>query len=137
MASNEERKNSRRPKVKSDSLAAYVSRVRSEKHLTLVDVVTNSQMRLTDTWVSRVERGRIENPSMAKLEALASGLRVPAKELFDVCFGGKATAQEQSFVASDAFLVHQMMESETSEAKRHMAAGMLRVIIEYLKKTDK
>ena len=123
-----------RRKVKSDSLAAYVSRVRSEKQLTLIDVVTNSQMRLTDTWVSRVERGRIENPSMSKLEALASGLRVPAQELFDVCFGGKLEAQRQSFISSDCYLLHQMMET-APPGKRQMVAGMIRVLIDYLKTT--
>jgi transcriptional regulator with XRE-family HTH domain len=74
----------------SETLAAFVRRIRSEKNLSLTDVERQSGRhgpKIAGSYVSKIENGDNRNPSPEKLKALARGLDVPEEEITAVAFG--------------------------------------------------
>ena len=61
-------------------IAANVRRLRKTRGLTQVGLAERSG--LCQSWISRLER-RAENPSIATLQRLASGLQVDVQDLLD------------------------------------------------------
>jgi transcriptional regulator with XRE-family HTH domain len=70
-----------------ESLSQYVSRTMSEKRLGYEDVSRMSGSGITESYVRSITRGAANNPSVRKLQALASGLGVPEEEIFRVARG--------------------------------------------------
>lgn len=69
------------------NLSRYVRRVMKHKGLTLRDIETRSGGEITDGYVADILRGAAENPSALKIKALARGLGVDVRGLFDVVCG--------------------------------------------------
>jgi transcriptional regulator with XRE-family HTH domain len=74
-------------KTSKQGLSRYVERVMKEKHLSRRDVKLRSGGEITDSYVSGIISGSAKNLSVAKLKALARGLRVREMELIRVAFG--------------------------------------------------
>ena len=74
------------PETERIDIAANVRRLRKTQGLTQVGLAERSG--LCQSWISRLER-RAENPSIATLQRLASGLQVDVRDLLD---GGGASA---------------------------------------------
>lgn len=74
-------------KTSKQGLSRYVERVMKEKHLSRRDVRLRSGGGITDSYVSGIISGTAKNLSVAKLKALARGLRVREIELIRVAFG--------------------------------------------------
>lgn len=72
-----------------EPLADFVKRVRFEKRLSLKDVERNSHSQIAASYVSKIENGyaNADGITPKKLEALAQGLGVSEKEIFDVARG--------------------------------------------------
>lgn len=72
-----------------EPLADFVKRVRFEKRLSLKDVERNSHRQIAASYVSKIENGyaNADGITPKKLEALAQGLGVSEKEIFDVARG--------------------------------------------------
>ena len=62
------------------NIAATVRRLRRTQGLTQVGLAERAG--LCQSWISRLER-RTENPSIATLQRLATGLRVEVRDLLD------------------------------------------------------
>lgn len=65
-----------------ETLAAYVLRVRTEKGLSLRDVQDRSGNLTTVDYVSKIESGWVLNVTPTKLNGIAKGLDVPEREIF-------------------------------------------------------
>ena len=74
------------PETERIDIAANVRRLRKTQGLTQMGLAERSG--LCQSWISRLER-RAENPSIATLQRLASGLQVDVRDLLD---GGGASA---------------------------------------------
>jgi transcriptional regulator with XRE-family HTH domain len=70
-----------------ESLSQYVTRIMSEKRLGFEEVSRMSGSEITEGYVRSITRGSASNPSVKKLQALASGLGVPEEEIFRVARG--------------------------------------------------
>jgi transcriptional regulator with XRE-family HTH domain len=75
------------PMEQPETLADYVRRIRLEKHLSLNDVVRQSDNQIANSHVSRIENGLTTNITTEKLRSLAKGLGVPEDEIFSVARG--------------------------------------------------
>lgn len=74
-------------KTRKQGLSRYVERVIKEKRLSREDVRLRSGGEISATYVSGIISGRAKNLSVAKLKALARGLRVREIEVMRVAFG--------------------------------------------------
>ena len=54
------------------------------KQMAVAEAAGRSGREITQSYISAILRGRDINPSLSKLEAIASGLNVPVAELFRV-----------------------------------------------------
>jgi transcriptional regulator with XRE-family HTH domain len=68
------------PETERIHIAANVRRLRKTQGLTQMGLAERSG--LCQSWISRLER-RAENPSIATLQRLASGLQVDVQDLLD------------------------------------------------------
>jgi len=68
------------PETERIDIAANVRRLRKSQGLTQMRLAERSG--LCQSWISRLER-RAENPSIATLQRLASGLQVDVRDLLD------------------------------------------------------
>ena len=68
------------PETERIDIAANVRRLRKTRGLTQVGLAERSG--LCQSWISRLER-RAENPSIATLQRLATGLQVEVRDLID------------------------------------------------------
>ena len=68
------------PETERIDIAANVRRLRKSQGLTQVGLAERSG--LCQSWISRLER-RAENPSIATLQRLATGLQVEIRDLLD------------------------------------------------------
>ncbi len=79
-----------------ESLSQYVTRIMSEKRLGYEDVSRMSGSGITEGYVRSITRGAASNPSVKKLQALASGLGVPEEEIFRVACGLPVAVREDN-----------------------------------------
>ena len=100
-----------------DGLAKYVDRVLKEKHLTLRDVQVMSGWKITDAYVGSIIRGRANNPSVEKLQALARGLGVDENEIFRVARGmtGGGSVANREGNPWNSLMIVRMMEQVVSQ----------------------
>jgi len=74
----------KRVRNKPERFSSFVRRIRNEKRLSLVDVSKRSAlfgMRISGSYINRIERNPKLNPSTYSLKALALGLGVPVDEV--------------------------------------------------------
>ena len=72
--------------MSTESLGAFIRRIRTEKNLSCADVSKRSARqgprRISGSYVNRIENYPNLRPTADRLKALADGLGVPAEELF-------------------------------------------------------
>jgi len=122
------------PSGKRESLSDYVQRVRNERGFSLLDVELNSGRRISNTYVSRIENGHVTNPTRAKLQALARGLRVSPQEMYEVAFGTQVKDEDEGFRKSALFLLYQKL-IEARPEKRRLVEAMIEMILNDLDTT--
>ena len=74
----------KRVRNRPERFSSFVRRIRNEKRLSLVDVSKRSAlfgMRISGSYINRIERNPKLNPSAYSLKALALGLGVPVEEV--------------------------------------------------------
>ena len=69
------------------SLGSYVRKVMKQKGLTLRDIETRSDGKITDGYVADILRGSANNPSAEKIKALGRGLGVDPHRIFEIIVG--------------------------------------------------
>ena len=74
-------------RIAREDLGQYVSRVIKQKGITVRDVQAKSGGRISNGYVSDIMAGKQSNPTVDKLAALASGLGVDVRELFEAAVG--------------------------------------------------
>jgi transcriptional regulator with XRE-family HTH domain len=79
-----------------ESFAEFIRRIRYEKRLSLNDVVEKSDGQVSNAYVSKVENGIIQKPSIPKLKGLAKGLDIPESQII-------ARAQGRGVEESEGF----------------------------------
>src|SRR5215475_2675443 len=74
-------------KAKKIKLGDYIREVTDRKDLSDREVARRSRSGITPSYIGNIKNGRVDNPSVKKLQALARGLGVPEDELFRVARG--------------------------------------------------
>ena len=75
-------------------MSRYVRRVMQEKQLKVRDVELRSGGQISNGYVSGIMSGSVTNLSVDKIKALARGLGVELREVFDVICGPRARGAE-------------------------------------------
>src|ERR1044072_1010215 len=70
-----------------ETLIEYVKRIMRQKNLTLRDIEENSDGEISNSYISKILNGRVENPTADKILALARGLQVDPHEVFAAISG--------------------------------------------------
>jgi len=70
-------------RMKREDLSQFVSRIIKQKGITVRDVQTQSGGRISNGYVSDIMSGKQSNPTVNKLMALAAGLGIDVRELFE------------------------------------------------------
>jgi transcriptional regulator with XRE-family HTH domain len=98
-------------KPKRNDLSNYVSRIMKLKALSPRDVAEKSGDQITGAYVTSMMSGVASNPSVEKLNALATGLGVDAVELFEVASGlSQKTTADESVDTSHTLMILEMMQ---------------------------
>jgi transcriptional regulator with XRE-family HTH domain len=77
-----------------ESLSEYVERIMRQKGLNLHDVERNSKHKITNSYISKIIRGRVTNLTADKTIALAQGLGVSPFDVFQAMCGQSPTQEE-------------------------------------------
>ena len=83
-----------------ETLIEYVKRIMRQKNLTLRDIEENSDGEISNSYISKILNGRVENPTADKILALARGLQVDPHEVF-AAISGKEQAGINPMVFAD------------------------------------
>src|SRR5262249_2424768 len=70
-----------------ETLDAFVRRIRNEKGLSLKAVARRSRGKISDAYVSKIENGKYQSIGTPILKALAQGLGVTEEEIISKAFG--------------------------------------------------
>jgi transcriptional regulator with XRE-family HTH domain len=92
------------------TLAEYCTRVMSEKKLIPAEVARRSQGSLTASYVSKIMRGEVQNPSIPKLKALARAIGVEENAVLRVA--GVEFDKENPWPADTIVLMLQKIVSD-------------------------
>src|SRR5262245_3938119 len=117
------------------TLAAYVEATRQAKSLTLMDIEENSNGKISNAYVSRIENGLVTKLSPDKVVALASGLRVPPHEVFHIVFGqlGEEFKLENEGFRTSPFYPLYLSFQGASKHKQDLVEEMIVVLTNFLK----
>ncbi len=97
--------------------------LKGAKQLAVAEAAGRTGRGITQSYISAILRGRDSNPSLEKLEAIASGLNVPIAELFKV--------SEQAAVQPDPEEVKEILKKlKIVFAKSHPSERILKAAID-------
>jgi transcriptional regulator with XRE-family HTH domain len=71
-------------KIAKNDLGRYVRRILKQKKLTLREVERKAGGEITNSYISKILNGSVTNLTVEKIAALADGLGVEAREIFDI-----------------------------------------------------
>ncbi|HJZ69530.1 MAG TPA: hypothetical protein VKF81_15505 [Blastocatellia bacterium] len=115
-------------KARKGRLSRYVRSVMRQKHLKLRHIEERSGGEITDGYAADILSGRSDNPSAAKIKALARALDVDAHAVFDAASGPlPQRVAGRSNDISDITVFLSMMQ-EVSESPE-----MVRIVEEFLR----
>ena len=109
-----------------ENLSEYVNRVMKQKGLTLRDVEQRSGKKITNSYISRVINGKVDNLTLESILALAEGLDVNPHDILSAACG---VLPEGSTV--DPLLLTDILQKLLS------SPYMTRIVQEWLKLSDK
>jgi transcriptional regulator with XRE-family HTH domain len=108
------------------ALAEYVRKTRLGKRLSTIEVERNSGGKISDSYVSRIERGEYANVSIDKLDALAEGLQVTPEEIHRIARGlSPEGPKEKLEILAETFDGSDLTEADWAEIE-----AVVRVLIE-------
>ncbi len=70
-----------------ETLGQYVKRIMRQKGLTIRDVEKNCDNELTHSYVARITKGKVDNPTLETMVALAKGLDEDLYQIFKAASG--------------------------------------------------
>jgi transcriptional regulator with XRE-family HTH domain len=70
-----------------ETLSEFLKRVMKQKGLTLRDVEQNCCKKITNSYISRVINGKVQNLTLETIVALAEGFDVDPHEIFAAAYG--------------------------------------------------
>lgn len=70
-----------------ETLGQYVKRIMRQKKLTIRDVEARCDRRLTHSYIARITKGKVENPTLETMLALAKGLDEDLYQVFRAASG--------------------------------------------------
>jgi transcriptional regulator with XRE-family HTH domain len=79
-------KSEHNPNQMHNKLSQYIKLVMQQKGLNATDVERNSNGKISNSYVGKIARGRINNITIEALDGLAEGLDVDAYELFAIAY---------------------------------------------------
>ena len=98
------------------TLSDFIRQTRHEKRLSTKEVEINSDGEISDSYVSRIESGIVQNVSPEKLNALAKGLQIPSDTLYRVARGLPAESPKDRLeILAEAFDGQDLTESDWKE----------------------
>ena len=99
-------------RIAREDLGQYVSRVIKQKGISVRDVQVRSGGRISNGYVSDIMSGKQSNPTVDKLAALAAGLGVDVRELFEAAVGppGEGDGDSVEAVEIDSMALVSLME---------------------------
>jgi len=74
-------------KSKRNDLGRYIQRILQQKKLTLREVERKADGQITNSYISKMLNGTVTNLTVEKIAALARGLGVDGREIFDIAYG--------------------------------------------------
>lgn len=122
------------PKESRETLPEFVKRIRTEKGLSLNDLVKASGRKISNSWVSDLENGHIPNPGIVKLRHLARAMTIPEHELLS-----RAGANVQDSEPFQEALLRMLQEERrlASKENREFIDGVVHMVIEQARQRRK
>jgi transcriptional regulator with XRE-family HTH domain len=95
-----------------NELGRYVQRLIQQKRLTLREVERNADGQITNSYISKILNGTVTNLTVEKIAALARGLGVDGREIFDIAYGESENLSKdgQSNEPPDALMLIEIMQ---------------------------
>jgi transcriptional regulator with XRE-family HTH domain len=92
------------------SLQDYLKQKMREKGLTAKEIERRSNGGITDSYISKLLKGRTKDPSIPKLKALAKGLDADENELFAAA-GGELIEREAISAPTLVFIMQKLVDN--------------------------
>lgn len=92
------------------SLQDYLKQKMREKGLTAKEIEKRSDGGITDSYISKLLRGRTKKPSIPKLKALAKGLGVDENEVFAAA-GGELIERESLSAPTLVYIMQKLVDN--------------------------
>ncbi len=70
-----------------ETLGQYVKRIMRQKELTIREVELRCDKKLTHSYIARITKGKVKNPTLATMVALAKGLDEDLYQVFKAASG--------------------------------------------------
>lgn len=117
-----------------ETLAEYVKRIRTEKGLSLNDLVKASGRKISNSWASDLENGHIPNPGIVKLRHLARALAIPEHELLSKA--GARVEDSEPFQEALLRMLQEERELATKE-NREFIDDVIQMVVEQARQRRK
>jgi transcriptional regulator with XRE-family HTH domain len=79
-----------------NELGRYVRRILQQKKLTLREVERKAGGEITNSYISKILNGSVTNLTVEKIGALANGLGVDGREIFEIAYGESERSEEET-----------------------------------------
>jgi transcriptional regulator with XRE-family HTH domain len=87
------------------NLGQYIQMLMDQKGLRAIDVERNCDKRITNSYISRIIKGEVTNPTVGTIDALAQGLDADPYELFAIAYGKSRRDSAEVAAASPLVLI--------------------------------
>jgi transcriptional regulator with XRE-family HTH domain len=106
--------------------------LKGAKQLAVAEAAGRAGRGITQSYISAILRGRDSNPSLEKLEAIASGLNVPIAELFKV--SNQAASQVDPEEAKETLRKLKIVFAQSHHSEKILKAAIEAAYQEVMKK---
>lgn len=88
-----------------NNLGNYIQLLMDQKGLRAIDVERKCDKRITNSYISRIIKGEVTNPTVGTIDALAQGLDTDPYELFAIAYGKSRRDSAEIAAASPLVLI--------------------------------
>jgi transcriptional regulator with XRE-family HTH domain len=99
-----------------ENLSQYVERITRQKGLNFADVERKCDGKISASYIGRILKGEITNLTTEKMVALAQGLGVDPREIFNASYEGPTDQDYSSLLALLDLMQRLVMNPEVFEA---------------------
>jgi len=92
------------------SFQDYLKQKMREKGLTAKEIETRSGGGISDSYISKLLKGRTKTPSVPKLKAIAKGMDIDEKEVFAAA-GGELVERETLSASTLVFIMQKLVDN--------------------------